>query len=119
MRKTWHQPGDDIMRPYIAWIALGFVNLIAPLGTAVAADAPVPIEYAPPPPPLFYNWSGIYIGAHAGYAWDRTQGSVGTFTPDTTDQKFSGGLGGAQIGVNHQMGARCARPGIVGLLERC
>jgi outer membrane immunogenic protein len=88
------------MRRCIGWIALGFVSLIAPLGTALAADAPVAIEYAPPPPPVFYNWSGIYVGAHAGYTWDRTQGT-NQFFSDLIDQKFKGGVAGGQIGVNH------------------
>jgi outer membrane immunogenic protein len=40
-------------------------------GAAMAADVP---EYVPPPEmmapvPMAYNWSGFYVGVHAGYGW--------------------------------------------------
>jgi outer membrane immunogenic protein len=38
------------------------------------------------------NWSGLYFGANAGYAWDSKDSSVNT------------GIGGAQIGYNIQRG---------------
>lgn len=47
-------------------------------GSALAADVP---EYTPPPEmmaptPIAYNWSGFYIGLHAGYAWADDDGIV-------------------------------------------
>jgi outer membrane immunogenic protein len=58
--------------------------------------------------PALYNWSGLYVGAHVG--WER--GNVGGNSdqpqvlgpPSTYDQNVAGWLGGAQIGVNHQIG---------------
>jgi outer membrane immunogenic protein len=64
---------------------------IAP--SANAADMPVrgPMyKYAPPPAPVF-NWSGFYIGAHAGYGF-------GDFLGNDIDG-FAGGL---QVGYNWQ-----------------
>jgi outer membrane immunogenic protein len=72
------------------------------ISSAGAADALIPIKA--PPAPQYYDWSGIYVGAHAGHAWDRTQGSNVNYLGDFIDQKFRGWLGGAQIGVNHQIG---------------
>ena len=31
-----------------------------------AADASRPPAYPIPPPPLFYKWTGVYAGVHAG-----------------------------------------------------
>jgi outer membrane immunogenic protein len=70
------------------------------IGLAHAADALIPVTA----PPTFYNWSGVYIGAHGGHAWDRTQGTTANLFNDLTDQKFNGWLGGGQIGINHQIG---------------
>jgi outer membrane immunogenic protein len=37
---------------------------------AMAADmAPAPIYKAPVAVPVYYNWSGFYVGANVGYAW--------------------------------------------------
>src|SRR5499427_8202777 len=68
-------------------------------GTIVseAADAPRAPAYwvpPPPPPPLFYNWTGLYVGVHAGGGWaDLGVGDTG-----------SGFLAGGQIGYNYQIG---------------
>jgi outer membrane immunogenic protein len=62
------------------------------------------------------NWSGFYVGAHAGYAWsDMGAADVlapfgGFFTPlgPAAGQGFAfeadGFIGGGQIGVQHQFG---------------
>lgn len=58
-----------------------------------------------------YNWSGLYAGAHAGYAWgDATTRDdpadwgtdpkyIGPFNFD-----INGAFGGGQLGYNHQFG---------------
>ena len=71
---------------------------------AGAADSPPPRPrpgYPPPPPyppmpPLmpFYNWSGVYVGAHIG----------GGFSDIGFGNTASGFLGGGQIGYNYQIG---------------
>jgi opacity protein-like surface antigen len=61
---------------------------------------------AKPIPPLQYaqtgfNWTGLYLGAQAGYGSGR-----GDWRDYTPDGKFSmtGGFGGGQIGANVQLG---------------
>jgi len=78
-------------------------------GAVQAADLPIkaPVYRAP----VMYNWSGCYIGGHAGAGWARTEW---TNTADTTafgdlvpgegfTQTRSGFIGGGQIGCNYQI----------------
>jgi outer membrane immunogenic protein len=63
--------------------------------TPVAADAadpiPAPAYRAAPLIPVIYDWTGFYVGGHAGFGW--TGGGGG-----------SGVLGGGQAGFNYQVG---------------
>ena len=79
--------------------------------SANAADMPVKGPVYKAPPMVMYNWSGCYIGAHAGAGWSRTEW---TNTADTTafgdllpgegfSQTKSGFVGGGQIGCNYQV----------------
>jgi opacity protein-like surface antigen len=36
------------------------------INSAIAAEVFIPVKAAPPP--QYYDWSGIYVGAHAGHA---------------------------------------------------
>jgi outer membrane immunogenic protein len=78
-------------------------------GAAVAhADGPYP--YVPPLP----NWTGVYVGGHAGYSWGRWDGALThdaglgpvaeIFDPDERTIGANGWLGGGQIGFNYQRG---------------
>lgn len=83
------------------------------ISSAFAADMPVK---ARPLAPAVYDWSGAYIGANVGVAWDRmraldvTQPSGGFFTdlvPAGTegfDFNKAGIAGGAQLGAQKQWG---------------
>src|SRR5262249_25670641 len=90
---------------------LAAIALIALAVNAGAADLPLqaPAPYAP------YDWSGLYIGAHAGWEKADTAGYTNNngatagpsvFLPDngSTDQTMHGWLGGGQLGYNHQFG---------------
>jgi outer membrane immunogenic protein len=56
---------------------------------AHAADtAPAPAYRAAPPIPVFYDWTGFYVGAHIGFGSDGDTGF----------------LGGGQAGFNYQVG---------------
>jgi outer membrane immunogenic protein len=59
---------------------------------ALAADMATrgPVYKAPAVAPLF-NWTGFYIGAHAGYGWG-----------DASGFSTNGWFGGGQLGVNYQ-----------------
>ena len=74
----------------------------------LAADAPV---YKGPAPAAIavFNWSGFYIGGHAGWAWansDWTFQNTNFFGPVGRQAGFrtDGGLAGAQVGFNYQTG---------------
>jgi outer membrane immunogenic protein len=64
---------------------------------ASAADMRLPVK-APPIVEAAYNWSGFYIGVHAGYAW----GELTSANDPTIDHEPKGGLFGGQIGYNWQ-----------------
>ena len=51
------------------------------------------------PPAAVYNWSGIYIGVHAGYGKGMKQWRGPSF-----DYDVQGFLAGGQIGLNQQIG---------------
>jgi opacity protein-like surface antigen len=72
---------------------------------AMAADLPSP---GPPPPPLYgpvpYNWTGLYVGGHLGWAWSRNNfDTTDTFTGATIDAGTNDATtfhGGGQIGYD-------------------
>lgn len=75
-------------------------------GAAHAADLR-PITKAPalaPAKPI-YNWTGFYIGGHAGAAWadHKFHDVVGAI--DVAEFRAQGYLGGGQIGYNWQTGS--------------
>jgi outer membrane immunogenic protein len=96
MQRT--ETGEDEMKKFL----LGTVALFA-LGSvsAVAADLPArtytkaPVYAAP-----VYNWTGIYVGAHIGGAFNDSNGiGVAGFTTNSNRGSF---LGGGQIGADYQ-----------------
>lgn len=92
---------------------------------AGAADLPVRIAPAPVYAPVpVYTWSGFYVGGHAGYGWSHfdfrdpsakitAPGLLGVLPGGTLSlglplaREFDGDgfVGGAQAGVNAQVGA--------------
>jgi outer membrane immunogenic protein len=88
-------------------LALAAVAVLGATGAAFAADPPM----APPVivAPSLYDWSGLYIGAHAGAAWGNVSQEFDVdpagpaFLP-LPDFSVSGWLAGAQIGANLQAG---------------
>lgn len=67
-------------------------------GAVCAADMPVK---ATPLVPGSYNWSGIYVGVHAGYG--KGMKDWPSMNP-LLDYDVKGFLGGGQVGVNQQIG---------------
>jgi outer membrane immunogenic protein len=49
------------------------------------------------------TWTGLYIGANAGYSWGNSDWSWPAYGTHTSPD-FDGGLFGGQIGYNYQMG---------------
>lgn len=81
-------------------IALALLASTALVGAASAADL---ARKAPPPyvavaPVQAVNWSGMYIGAFAGYGWGNTDWT------GIASNSVDGWLGGGQIGFDQQFG---------------
>src|ERR1700730_1220629 len=72
---------------------------------AAAADLPANMPIKAPVRAAIYNWTGFYLGGHAGYA----QGSFGPGTNPVMEQavffphSVTGMLGGFQAGYNLQL----------------
>ena len=65
-------------------------------GAASAADLPVKAPALPPAP--VFDWSGVYLGVHAGYG-----GGMKDWTGVGLHFPAQGFLGGAQVGINKQI----------------
>jgi outer membrane immunogenic protein len=87
----------------------GLLSLMA-AGSATAADI-APLLKAPPPP--VWSWSGLYLGAHAGYGWghDPFTDTVFAGKAPLLGINSRGGVWGFHAGANWQDGA------VVGGLE--
>ena len=72
---------------------------------AAAADmaAPMPVK-APPIVAAEYNWSGVYVGAHAGYIFGRSRVFENNILTEA-GAPTEGGVGGLLAGYNWQSGA--------------
>ena len=101
-------PKPGLARLALLALLCGSLFCAAP---AVAADMPSS-RLLPPAPalPAFYSWTGIYLGAQAGYAWGQDR----TTLSDTVGRAFNGAafrrssdsaLGGAHAGFNDQAGS--------------
>ena len=83
-------------------------SVLALTSVASAADIPArPAYKAPAPVAAFYNWSGIYIGGHAGWGWGESDVTNVNGTPPfpagtQSSNDFDGFFGGVQAGVNWQ-----------------
>jgi outer membrane immunogenic protein len=78
------------------WLTLAALGAV-PSGAVFAADMPLK---AAPIAPVFYDWSGVYIGLHAGYG-----GAMKDWTDGVADFTAKGFLGGGQVGINKQIGS--------------
>src|SRR5262245_17340843 len=90
-------------------LLLGTMALIGLLsvGAAQAADMPVKAAPAAAPPP--FNWTGFYIGVHAGGTWGTveseipfTVGSISGAFP-VSSHNVNGFVAGGQVGYNWQV----------------
>jgi len=77
---------------------------------AMAADLARLAYKAPPPPPVYFSWTGCYIGGNVGGVWIRTDETLtspfgsaraGTAFGSHDADSF---LGGVQAGCNYQVG---------------
>src|ERR1700689_4734522 len=98
-------------------IVIALLGLMALAGSAVAADIPVK---APPPAATAYDWTGVYVGGHIGYAAGSSHwaamptGAAGPALNGSLDlfNSFNGfnGMGsyfeGFQAGYNYMLPSR-------------
>jgi len=93
-----------MMRVLLATTALAVAAVS--ISPALAADLrrPAPVTKAPPPVVAVFNWTGCYLGGHAGGAWgDKSW----TFVPsglDAGSHDVDGWFGGGQVGCDFQFG---------------
>ena len=79
------------------WLTASALGALLPLGSALAADLPVK---AKPIVAATFDWSGVYIGAHAGYG-----GGMKNWENATVAYVARGPLVGGQVGINKQLGS--------------
>ena len=105
-------------------LLLGSLALIAAFGGSPAGAADLPVYKAAPvaPPVPSYNWTGAYIGVHAGAAWLRGDSNsfadpgntAFTSCNDCATSWFAtlpggnhvSGVGGVHLGINWQLAPR-------------
>src|SRR3954451_18515111 len=98
-RRLYFRGQDMNKRSVEIWLAATALGAMVPLGSGFAADLPVK---AKPIVAAAFDWSGVYVGMHAGYGggmknWE-TAGTGGSFVA-------RGPLVGGQIGINKQLGS--------------
>jgi outer membrane immunogenic protein len=79
------------------WLGASALGALLPLGTAFAADLPVK---AKPIVAAGLDWSGVYVGVHAGYG-----GGMKDWLNFNGDFVARGALVGGQVGINKQLGS--------------
>jgi len=70
--------------------------------TQAASAADLPVKSAALPPPIV-DWSGVYVGVHAGYGGGMNDWWINEPREPTVDYAANGVLAGAQIGINKQI----------------
>jgi outer membrane immunogenic protein len=73
-------------------IVLAGLGVAALISSASAADLPRGVPYRAPAVVSVYNWTGPYVGIHAGYGWGTSNNGI----------DLKGGFVGGQVGYNWQ-----------------
>ncbi|MBR0692003.1 carbohydrate porin [Bradyrhizobium lablabi] len=86
-------------RAFRVHIAAGTALGVAAFGApAIAADVALPVKA--PHLKTVFDWTGFYIGAHAGYSRGTSVATLSDAAVTTTSNTFSGVIGGLQAGYN-------------------
>lgn len=78
-----------------ASIGAGFAAIMFSTASVFAADVE-PVAQS-------YDWSGAYIGLHAGYLWAKVDYDEPDFPDSSLNRKDEAFIGGLYLGYNHQM----------------
>jgi outer membrane autotransporter protein len=110
MTSLWDQTAGatrSAMRNKRLLVGLASLTL---LDIAAAGAADLPVKAPPPAPVQTYNWSGFYLGAHAGYRWANADFSgpgydfAGFPFPSRSEgYRLNGGIFGVQAGYNYML----------------
>jgi hypothetical protein len=84
---------------------LAFGVLIVPAMAADLGPAPAPYYKAPPPPPPVWSWTGLYIGANAGW--------IGSTSNTITNTGTDTGTGGLETPCRRALWEACSMPSLV------
>jgi outer membrane immunogenic protein len=86
------------------WKLFGAASALAfAAGAASAADLGGSIKDSPVAYSAAYNWTGLYVGTHAGLAVGQAKGTISDgYDRLSTEPDLSGGVYGGQIGYNFQ-----------------
>jgi len=96
----WSDPA-----PFARRVAKGSL-LFCLIGGATAAEPAIrlPVKaIKTTPEQAVFDWSGIYIGAHAGFGSGHSQGLLADPAPVRANSDFGGMIGGVQAGYNRQL----------------
>jgi outer membrane immunogenic protein len=88
------------LRKLGAGFAVAAVALVGSFGSAVADGMPGR-GYGGA---CCFTWTGLYVGAHIGRAWDHVDWANVNLTGERVNNDASGFIGGGQIGYNLQAG---------------
>jgi high affinity Mn2+ porin len=82
------------------WVFAGFgLSLLALNGPACAADMAVKAPHIQ----AVFDWTGLYIGAHAGYSRGSSSAVLSDPATLAASSTFSGMIGGVQAGYNYRL----------------
>ena len=87
-------------RSWESLLAGAGLGLFALDGAAIAADIPVRMPVKAPYIQPVFDWTGFYIGAHAGYGRGASSAVLADPATLATGNHFSGVIGGVQAGYN-------------------
>ena len=79
------------------------LSLLALDGVAIAADIPVRAPLKAPYIQSVFDWTGLYIGAHAGFGRGASSAVLTDPAITTTNSSFGGMIGGVHAGYNVQL----------------
>jgi high affinity Mn2+ porin len=70
---------------------------------AMAADVPIGMPVKAPAIRSVFDWTGLYVGAHAGFGRGSSTAVLADPATSTTSNSFGGMIGGVQAGYNYQL----------------
>jgi outer membrane immunogenic protein len=93
----------------VAWVVLLLSSAFASVAVASVASAADAIPRVPSVAVLVtglrYDWTGVYVGANAGYGWaNAAAGATIGAVAVAASESFNGGIAGLQVGGNLQSG---------------